>query len=49
MHAQSILATLACQVLLMGGAEAFRANGGITEDLGLDPLHPGGYFDPLVS
>jgi len=46
-HAQSILATLGCQVLLMGGVESFRANGGITEDLGLDALHPGGYFDPL--
>jgi hypothetical protein len=38
---------LVAQVLLMGGAESFRASGGITEDLGLDKLYPGEFFDPL--
>ena len=50
-HAQSIVAVAAVQVILMGQAEAFRANGGIgTNGFGedLDPLYPGGkYFDPL--
>ena len=50
-HAQSIVAIVVCQVILMGQAEAFRANGGIgTNGFGedLDPLYPGGkYFDPL--
>jgi len=48
-HAQSIIATLAVQVILMGGAESFRFNGGPFEwSQGLDSLYPGGdYFDPL--
>ena len=49
-HAQSIVAVAAVQVILMGQAEAFRANGGDSLPAleGLDSLHPGGqYFDPL--
>mmetsp|Transcript_31033 Transcript_31033/g.80846 ORF Transcript_31033/g.80846 Transcript_31033/m.80846 type:complete len:258 (-) Transcript_31033:266-1039(-) len=47
-HAQSIIATLAVQVVLMGLAEAYRANGGSEGFLDdLDTLYPGGPFDPL--
>jgi len=49
-HAQSIVATVAVQVILMGQAEAFRAGGGEGAGAwadGLDALYPGGPFDPL--
>jgi len=46
-HAQSILATLVVQVVLMAQAEAFRANGSAPGVEGLDSLYPGGPFDPL--
>ena len=48
-HAQSPVATVAVLVILMGGAEAFRANGfgGGIEEGTLDKLYPGGPFDPL--
>jgi hypothetical protein len=46
-HAQSIVATIAVQVALMGQAEAFRAAGEAPGVEGLDSLYPGGPFDPL--
>ena len=47
-HAQSPVITVAVLVIIMGLAEAFRANGELPGAIeGLDKLHPGGPFDPL--
>ena len=41
------LTVLCLQVILMGAAESYRANGEAPGVEGLDSLYPGGPFDPL--
>ncbi|KAG1677457.1 hypothetical protein FOA52_001913 [Chlamydomonas sp. UWO 241] len=46
-HAQSVTAILACQVVLMGTSEAFRTGADAAPFPELDTLYPGSVFDPL--
>jgi len=46
-YSSNILITLFTEVLLLGLAEAYRANGEGPGVEGLDSLYPGGPFDPL--
>ena len=48
LHLKGSKAAWRClQVILMGGAESYRAQGSAPGVEGLDRLYPGGPFDPL--
>jgi hypothetical protein len=46
-HAQSIVAVLLTQLVIMGAAEAYRYAGEGPVETSGDSLYPGGFFDPL--